>query len=442
MKKKLAIVAVALVLILGALGFVLRSSASAALKQSAAVKTVEKKDLQIQVEATGLIEPLRVVEVKSRASGEVLRAQAETGMEVAQGTLLAEIDPREVENALVQAQADVDAARVHAITTESNRKRMASLRADSVVTVQEYESALEQASTARAAQVRAETNLQLAKERRGDVTIKAPIAGTVIERTVEPGQIIASATGNVSGGTTMFKMADLSTMQVRVRVDETDIGQVMADLPVKVTVSAYPDKKFTGTVLKIEPLAVVEQNVTMFPVLVRLENPQGLLKPGMNAEVAIEIANHPDAVVIPNGAVVNGRDVQNMAKLLGVTVDAAGGRVAGATTGTRTGRAGRAGSADGTAGAKAQATRPDSATGGGRSATVFVTTATGTTARRVTLGLSDWESTEVLKGLEPGEQVVLVSVAQLQQKQQQANDRAKAQSGGMLGSGSTDKKGG
>ena len=88
-----------------------------------------------------------------------------------------------------------------------------------------------------------------------DTDVRAPITGTIIEKTVEPGTVIASTTQNVSGGTTLMKMADLTTVQVRTRVDETDIGKIQPGMRTRVTVAAYPNQPFDGEVLKIEPQA-------------------------------------------------------------------------------------------------------------------------------------------------------------------------------------------
>jgi HlyD family secretion protein len=354
------------------------------------------------------------VEVKSKASGEVLSVHVETGDRVEQGQLLAEVDPRDVQNALDQAVADLESAEVQASTTEANRSRMEALRRTSAVTQQEYESAVQAAASAHAAVVRARTNLQLARERRSDVIIRAPIAGTILADNLEPGQIISSATGNVSGGTVLFTMADLSEMQVRTLVDETDIGQIQPGQSAQLTVEAYPERTFRAEVYKIEPQAVVEQNVTTFPVLVRLSNPEDLLKPGMNAEVAVEIATRRDVVVVPNGAVVTPRDASSAAAALGLDA----GILA----------AGRE-SADGVAGA-GQSGAPT------EPALVFVQRPEGVEARRVVLGVSDWENTEVVEGLEAGERVIEVSGAQLQQAQQQEQDRFRERrGGGMLGGG-------
>jgi HlyD family secretion protein len=387
---------------------------------------VERRDLDVAVEAAGVVEPIRVVEVKSKASGEILALHVETGDMVARGALLAEIDPRDVSNALAQAEADLSVARVSIATTSAERRRMQELREAQVATQQEFEAAVQQAANAQAQLVRAETNLELARQRSGDVTIRAPIAGTVIERTSETGQIIASATSNVSGGTTLLKMADLSEVQVRAKVDETDLGQVKPGQTARVSVESYPGRTFSGTVLKVEPQAVVEQNVTLFPVLVRLDNREGLLRPGMNADVQVQVVRRPGAVVVPNGAVVGVRDAGTAAEALGLDAEAvqASLRPAGAagaanaTPGSERGR--RAG---GQGGGAAGATRPG---------VLFVEGAKGPEARRVTLGVSDWEYTEVLGGVKPGDKVRLMSATRLKQEQEQMTERMRQRAGGGI----------
>ncbi len=151
-----------------------------------------------------------------------------------------------------------------------------------------------------------------------DTDVRAPITGTIIEKTVEPGIVITSPTQAVSGGTVLMKMADLNSVQVRTRVDETDIGKIRPGLPTKVTVTAYPNQPFDGEVLKVEPQAVVEQNVTMFPVLIKIPNRGGLLKPGMNADVKIQIANRDSVAAVPTAALRAETDVPVTAKMLGV----------------------------------------------------------------------------------------------------------------------------
>ena len=136
--------------------------------------------------------------------------------------------------------------------------------------------------------------------------------------------VISSATSNVGGGTVLLRMANLDTVQVRAQVDETDIGKIQPGMDVSILVDAYPGRPFEGKVLKIEPLAVTQQNVTMFPVLVRIANRQGLLKPGMNAEVEMHVGNREGVLAVPNAALRTTRDVASAAMVLNLdqeTVD-------------------------------------------------------------------------------------------------------------------------
>jgi len=130
--------------------------------------------------------------------------------------------------------------------------------------------------------------------------------------------VISSPTQDVSGGTVLLRMADLTAVLVRTLVDETDIGKIKPGMTTRVTVAAYPNQPFDGDVLKIEPQAIVEQNVTMFAVLIRLENLGGLLKPGMNADVEIQIASRDSVAVIPTMALRADSDIPTAALMLGM----------------------------------------------------------------------------------------------------------------------------
>jgi HlyD family secretion protein len=454
-------------------------SESQEIQKSTDKAPVERRDLEIRAEASGQIEPLRVVEVKSRVAGELRRITVETGDEIRQGELIAEIDPRDVRNAFEQAEADVGVARAEVTTAATQRKRVESLAKAGVVSAQDLENSQLAETNARAQLLKAETNLRLAREKTGDVTIRAPITGTVIEKTVEQGQIIASASGNVSGGTTLIKMADLGSVQARALIDEVDIGRIAPGQPASVTVEAYPGRTFRGTVTKIEPQAVVEQNVTMFPVLVRLENPERLLKTGMNAEVSVDIASRTDVVAVPNGAVVAPREAASAGAVLGLNEDeirtqmaAMRGRRGGGPGGpavegvaiqgaggrSEAGAAGSAGSerrrgpraategmrnpemAGTSSGSNGGA--PVDPTAGARPGVVFIDGAKGPEPRFVMLGLSDWDYTEVVRGLEPGEQVYLLSVARLQQQQQEQTNRMQQRAGGGMFGGGQQQRGG
>ncbi len=171
--------------------------------------TVMRGDLRITAEATGSVEPIRTVEVTSKASGEVTRLYVDIGDEVEPGALLAEVDPRDVQNAFDQAEADLDVARARLEISQAQLDRSEELLRSGVISTQEHESRSLDFANSRATLVRAETNYELSQLRLSDVTIRAPLAGTVLEKNVEEGQVIQSASQNVSGGTTLVVMADL-----------------------------------------------------------------------------------------------------------------------------------------------------------------------------------------------------------------------------------------
>lgn len=278
-------------------------------------------DLLIRAEATGTVEPVREVEVKSKASGEILSLRADIGDVVERGALLAEVDPRDVQNRFNQTQADLRVAQAQLQIAKAQLDRQQSLLDAQVITQSEFEGATLSHANAEASLVRAQTNYDLAELQMADVSIRAPMSGTIIQKNVEEGTVIQSASSNVSGGTALFVMADLGEMQVRTLVDETDMGELTPGLAAAVRVEAYPDRTFRGVVDKIEPQATVVQNVTMFPVIVSIDNRSGLLRPGMNAEVEIEIDEAIGVVVVPNNAIVQVSDIGPAAMALGLNID-------------------------------------------------------------------------------------------------------------------------
>ena len=278
---------------------------------------VELRSLVSSVVATGTIEPIRVVDVKSQASGEILEINAELGDYVERGVVLVRIDPRDVRNDFEQAEADLEVARARFQVAERRLARTQTLYDSSVVTSEELENEMLEHANARAALVRAEASLELATDRLNDVVVRSPISGTVVEREIEEGQIVTS-TREVTGGTLLMRMADLSEVQVRTMVDETDIGSIETGLPAEITVEAYPDRTFRGSVLKVEPQAVVEQSVTMFAVLTRIVNVGDLLRPGMNADVQIVIGRRDEALTLDNGAVKTPDEARQLVDALGL----------------------------------------------------------------------------------------------------------------------------
>jgi len=280
---------------------------------------VERASISVSVVSSGVVEPLAIVEVKSKASGEVLELFVETGDYVEQGELLVRIDPRTVSNRLAQAEAAFKAAKSRRQISGSQMERAERLVKNGTVTEADYEQAALELANAEAQVVSTEVDVENARIAVDDTEIRAPVTGTVIMKPVEKGQVISSPTQDFAGGTLLMSMADLSAVRIRALIDEMDIGKVRAGMQAEITVAAYPNQPFGGEVVKIEPQAVVEQNVTMFAVLISISNPEGLLMPGMNAEVEVSIAARQNVLTVPVMALRTERDVSTTAGILGMS---------------------------------------------------------------------------------------------------------------------------
>ncbi len=500
-------------------------------EQESTIQTVavERRDIVVDAEATGVVEPINVIEVKSKASGQIERMPVETGTLVKPGDLLVQVDTRDVRNQYNQALADLRAAQARVAVAAAQRKRSEDLFKQQIITAQELETAQLDYANAQAQATRADASLDLAQQRLDDATVRAPLAGTIIEKAVSTGQVITSATGAFGGGTLLLKMADLSQVRVRALVNETDIGNIQPGQQATVTVDAYPDRPFRGSVEKIEPQAVVQQNVTMFPVLVAVSNREGLLMPGMNGEVSVLVERRENVISVPNDAVRPPRDITTAAAALGLDPDSVrrqlqsqspGASNGGANGGDRVttisrgdvivsdagqapqqgqlsqlpvptaaqcaevraalekkpqlrarldslrmarmtsavadpapireqmravyaelgvdGRVGMAcmraqrGAADssGIQRPTVSGEAPRGPNGGGRRGLVFVAKGSTFEPRIVTLGIANYDYTEVRSGLVEGEQVAIVTAAALQQRRQQQLERFRGMTGG------------
>jgi HlyD family secretion protein len=284
-------------------------------------ETVRRRNIVVSAEATGVVEPVNVVEVKSKASGQITRMTVETGYDVKAGDLLVQLDTREVESRYRQALSDRDAAKSRYDVSLNNRRRQRELFQQRFITEQEFQTGISDSANAHGAFVRAEAALDIAQQQRDDATVRAPIDGTIITKTVSVGSVITSSTGSMGAGTTLLTMADLSRVRVRAHFNETDIGAVQPGLVAAVTVDAFPDAPFRGIVEKIEPIAVVQQSVTMFPVLIAIDNAERKLKPGMNGEVAVRLDEREGVLAVASDAIRTLREAEFNATLLKLNPD-------------------------------------------------------------------------------------------------------------------------
>ena len=274
------------------------------------------KSLELSIEASGEIEAISTIEIKSKASGEVLFLGAEVGDYIKKGAILARIDQRTPNNILAQAEADLGLSKVRLENAKSQLIRGEALHTEGSIADKDFEDIQENFASAQSAVVRTQVSLENANISLDDTIVRSPTEGTVISRNVEVGQVISSPSVAVGGGTILMRMADLGNVRVRALVDEIDVGKVKVGQDVSIKVSAYRDRQFFGKVAKIEPLAKVEQNVTLFPILIDIENKENLLLLGMNTDVIIQILDENVSLSIPTSSLRTRKDIKSAAALL------------------------------------------------------------------------------------------------------------------------------
>lgn len=315
---------------------------------SAKLTRVERGTLARSVVATGKIEPLKKVEVKSKASGIVKKLFVDYGDLVKQGQVLAELDKEELqarqreataslqaaEAALQAAQATYEKNRTEAEAPDlpflkSSMERSLELHRKGILSkalVEEaeknYQLALQKQVTAtrnlavsRAEISRAEAQVaqaQAALDRTNEdlrnSTITSPIDGVVLSRDVEVGDAISSILVLGSEATLVMTLGDTSSVYVRGKVDEADIGKVYLEQPARISVESFKDKKFEGIVTKISPLGVEKDNVTSFEVRVSITNFAGELKANMTANAEIILEEKENILLINENAILYDKD--------------------------------------------------------------------------------------------------------------------------------------
>lgn len=359
--------------------------------------TIRTRDIVISARAAGVVAPVTTIEVKSQASGEITAVRVTEGQAVRRGDLLVRVDPRIPQNAVTQAEADSAVAQASLQNAESRLRRAEQLFAEQALTEEEVEVARLASATAQADLIRAVRALEDARIAYVQTEVRAPSNGVVLSLTVAEGSVIASASRDVGGGAVLLRMASLDTVEVRALVDERDIGRITAGLSVTVTTASFPERPFRGEVLRVGAEAIVNQNVTTFPVIVRIPNPQGLLKPGMNAEVEVMIGEERDAVAVPNAALRDSRELDAAADFLGISRDSLKAELRNVPAGAFV---------------------------------VFTTDGGRIRAVPVRTGLTDYDYSAVREGLSPGDTVLILPTAGLLQDQARRQEWAQRRAGG------------
>ncbi len=285
--------------------------------------TVMVQDVNAGVSASGTIAAFKNVEVKSKASGQVLQLLVRDGEYVKKGQLLMILDPTEEQSKLNQCQANVKVAEGKLLQAEEtykeakrNYQQQKALAQEKIVPQETYLSALSKLNIAKATVTICEADLITTKEQLkteqikfNDTKIIAPMDGIVLQKLIEEGQIISSGISSNTGGTSLFIIGNVNRLLVDADVDEVDISKLQVGQKVLITVDAYPGKNFHGKLTHITPQAQNVSEVTIFDIEVEIiDSDKHLLKPGMTASVEIIYNHKTNTLVIPITALITKRN--------------------------------------------------------------------------------------------------------------------------------------
>jgi HlyD family secretion protein len=285
-------------------------------KETTQIVEAKRGDLTVSVSATGTVEPEYTVEIKSKASGTIQSVKVQAGDRVEKGTLLVEIDPVLERRTLTKAEADlaVSAANRGSVASkvayaEAQLKRDEELHAKGLVAREVIDSQKKELAVMKGdAQVsaanitKARASVAEARDRLSETKILAPAAGTILDRSVNPGQVITA--GTAQGGQTLLTLADLSRLFIRVKVDEADVAKLKPGQSARITADALLGQKFSGKVLRVAPQGKVESNVTVFEVVVEVgKEGLGQLRPMLTANVVVQVDDVKGALLLPRRAV-------------------------------------------------------------------------------------------------------------------------------------------
>jgi HlyD family secretion protein len=276
--------------------------------------TVSRGNVVQGIDATGRLQAVTTVQVGSQVSGTIKTLNADFNSQVKKGQVVAELEPslfqtqvEQAEATVVRAQADLERSRVQLDDTKLKLTRAKDLVTRKLIPQADFETAEANNRSAEAALKSAQANLVQGqaslnqnKVNLSHTIITAPIDGVVINRNVDVGQTVAAS----MQAPTLFEIAnDLAQMQVNANIAESDIGQISIGQPVRFQVDAYPGENFTGTVAQVRLNPVIEQNVVSYVTVIAVPNPDLRLRPGMTANVTVEVARADDTLRVPTSAV-------------------------------------------------------------------------------------------------------------------------------------------
>ena len=261
--------------------------------------TIQRGNVKPTVSATGTLSAVKTIQVGTQVSGQVAAIYADYNQHVRKGQLLATIDPALQNQAVEEAQAQLERTLATMQQAEGDYARNKQLFEWKIITASEFSATQSNFSVQKATVKSAQIALARARQNLAYTKIYAPIDGVIVERNVDVGQTVAA---NFSTPQLFLIANDLSDMQILALVDESDIGAIRTGLPVEFTVQAYPNQNFSGTVQQVRLQSKTQDNVVNYTAVVAVKNTTGKLLPGMTATVQFLTGDAQNVLVVPNSA--------------------------------------------------------------------------------------------------------------------------------------------
>jgi HlyD family secretion protein len=307
-------------------------SATRAAKTSAEIQThtVAKGNINARIEISGEVQPQTVVNIKSRVSGKIVKFYFAENAFVKQGQVIADIEPDYNQaNTLFNTKAQLKKAELRLAKARSDLADKQVLKDKGYISDEAFETSTDEMKNAEIEFTQASSQYEMIRDLDvpGKVThVFATASGVVIERKVNEGEMVQSSMSGYGEGTVIMKIADLSRMIVKSNINEVDISRFIIGQSATIKLDALPYEEFQGSVVKIAPMAIVENNAKVFPVEISINASGEKAKPGMTAAVSIAGDSRENVLVIPIRAVFSDSNNQDIVYLMPKGIKASGGK--------------------------------------------------------------------------------------------------------------------
>jgi len=318
----------------------------------------EKRNLDFTVEISGDVAPASQLDVKSEVGGKLKVLHVIPGQTVKQGEILVEIDDTDLLSEKDSADTEIEGAKLSMEKSKKNYERSRELFEEKLISREVYDNLTAEYQIAENSLVKAQRKLQLVTDKLRKTKVIAPSEGTVLTVPVIEGQVVIAA-ASVNSGTTLMTIANLSKLLVETHINQVDVAKIELNQDVKLRAESLKDLELEATISFIAPVATIKNNVKGFQVQALIENPSPRLRPGMTVNVSIPIAAASDVVSVPISAVFKGE---------------------------------------------------------GKKKVIYVRNGESTEQREVKVGITNTDHAQIIKGVQEGEEVMLVEPHRLQKK--------------------------